>query len=152
MQYVQNLSHPYMMFTHALCLPKRLTGKSSITSPSAENTSIVFSFCIACARSIGNRWILCVPKISLTCGYFANKSCTISSSCAIQPHSPITKSGFSLYSRFNAPNSPNTLSSAFLRIAHVFKIITSALSSEAVATKPSVSIIPAIVSPSRSFA
>ena len=38
-QYVQNLSQPYIILTHALMLPSRTFGRFSITSPSLDHTS-----------------------------------------------------------------------------------------------------------------
>ena len=66
-QYVQNLSHPYIILTHAFVLPSRTLGRFSITSPSLDQTSTTMAFDkYASSKISGNLWILCVPKIIST--------------------------------------------------------------------------------------
>src|SRR6185312_9964986 len=94
MQYVQNLSQPYIIFTHALMLPVRTFGRFSMMSPSFDHTSMTISFDkYASCKMLGNRWMLCVPKIISTWSYVFKILLTTDSSCDIQPHTPIITSG-----------------------------------------------------------
>ena len=43
-QYVQNLSQPYIILTHALILPSLTLGRFSMTSPSLDHTSTTIAF------------------------------------------------------------------------------------------------------------
>ena len=129
MQYVQNLSQPYIILTNDLYLFSLLTGRFSTISPSLENTSIISSFfSIALDKSIGKLWILCVPNTKFIHLYLFSISFTTDSSWAMQPHRIVIISGLVIFKCFILPSIPNTLLCAFSLIAHVLRSIRSASS------------------------
>ncbi|MPN03301.1 hypothetical protein SDC9_150528 [bioreactor metagenome] len=128
MQYVQKLSHPYMMVTLVEKLLSRKTGNPSAISPSPSETAKTRLPAKTSSRRTGNLCSSLVPNTISTKGNRLYSFLATSSCCIMQPQTATQRPGCSSFCFLRAPTFPNTRFSACSRTQQVLKRIRSASS------------------------